>query len=201
MEEIKRPPNVTKFTEYQMKKMEKKNIDPEVKQTLKKIDLDKKNDQENKKEKEPENEFPKLSFEEIETNLRLLGDLKEHEKLMVDGKFVTVDQRYVQSFRRWLSEDSRVKAINFIGYVISEASRICTSMCNEMPNSVDANSANLDKIMNFQLLIKGANNGLSKLACTYNDDKLSKAKIETIQREIKTICDTDMRKIINAKPR
>jgi hypothetical protein len=198
-QEIKRP-NVQKFTEYQLKKMEKKNIDPEVKQTLKKIDLDKKNEHEKNKEKEqPENEFPKLTLEEIETNLRLLGDLKEHEKLMIDGNFITVDQRYAQSLRRWLTEDSRRKAIYFIAYVISEANKICTSMYNDMSNGVDQNSNNLDKLMSFQLLIKGANNGLSKLSYTYNDDKLSKAKIETIQREIKTICDTDIRKIVNTK--
>src|SRR5277367_6576173 len=70
--------------------------------------------------------YEALSYDDVQTNLRVLADLKEGEKIIIkDSRYIVVDQRIAISARRWLSADSRTKSIGFIEHVISEAKRYC----------------------------------------------------------------------------
>ncbi len=140
--------------------------------------------------------FDNLTYEDIQVNLRLLADLKEAEKLMIDGKYITVDQRYIQTVRRWLTADSRHRSILFIDHVINETKRYCEEIVKLIKEDVH-HKENMEKLLGLQSLLNGSQTGLSRLATTYNDDKLNRARIETIQNKIKTFCDLDLKKAIN----
>ena len=55
----------------------------------------------------------------------------------------------------------------------------------------------MEKLVGLQTLLNGALTGLGRLATTYNEDKLNRARIETIQGKIRTFCDLDLKKAIN----
>lgn len=139
--------------------------------------------------------FDNLTYEDIQVNLRLLSDLKEAEKLMIDGKFITVDQRYLQNVRRWLSCDSRHRSILFIDHVVNETQRYCKDLVNLIGKNVH-HKENMEKLLGLQALLNGSLIGLGRLASTYKDDKLNRARLDTIQDKIKTFCDLDLKKAI-----
>ena len=142
--------------------------------------------------------FQELSYEDVQINLRLLGDLKEGEKLMISGdRYVVVDQRYIQGIRRYLTSDSRIRSLDFISHVIIETKRYCEEAVKNI-NQNDYKQINLEKLINIQTLLTGALTGLGRMATTYNDDKLSRAKIETIATTVKTFCDRDLKSAIDS---
>ena len=127
-----------------------------------------------------------LSFDDIQINLRLLCDIKENEKLMIDDKYITIDQRILQSIRRQMSADSRTKTLAFIDNIINDTQHFCMKLLHK--NHMCQKEDN-EKLTQIQTLLNGSLIGLSRLALTYASDKLSRAKIETIQSNIRTFCD------------
>jgi hypothetical protein len=142
-------------------------------------------------------DFSELSYEDVQVNLRVLADLKEGEKLMIGfNKFLMVDQRIGQSVRRWLSSDSRMRTIDFIEHVINEANRICKSIVCSIEGGFGIKE-NMEKLNRFQQLLTQSLIGLGRHTTTYSDDKLSRARIETIQDKVRTFCDLDLKKAID----
>ena len=143
-------------------------------------------------------EFNDLSYEDVQINLRLLGDLKEGEKLMVtDGRYIQVDRRYVQGFRRYITSDSRSKSLNFINHVIYWSKKYC----NDAVENINKNrntQVNMANLINIQKLLGGAQTGLGRLLITYGDDKHNKATIETFISTISTFCDQDLKRAITS---
>lgn len=129
-------------------------------------------------------QFPKLSYNDMQINLRLLCDIKEFEKIIVNDRYMLIDQRFLQGVRRYLSSDSRAKTIGFIEHVINETIDHCKSIINakEAGSKID----NVEQLFSLQTLLNGTIVGLSRLSVTYGDDKLCRAKIETIQSNIRT---------------
>ncbi len=140
----------------------------------------------------------KMSFDDIQVNLRLLCDIKENEKIMLNNKFMMVDQRMLQSVRRYFTSDSRTKTINFIEYTINEAICFCKQIIypDEYSDKFNLTNDNLEKLMQLQLLLKGTLIGLNRLAITYGNDKLSRAKLETIQANIRTFDELHLKRCI-----
>lgn len=137
-------------------------------------------------------EYPKLNFEEIEVNLRFIGDLKEDEKLMINDKLIQVDQRTLQSVRRWLSGDSRKATIDYIDHVINETKELTNAIVENIKNSMEREK-NLEKLLKVQGLLTTAQGGLDKLLVTYGDDKMNKSRISMIKEKIRTFCDHDLK--------
>lgn len=127
-----------------------------------------------------------LTIEEVETNLRLLCDIKQYEKLIINGNFLKIDDRYFGSIRRWLSQDNRNELLTFLVNLISEAKRHYNQLIIDIKNGSNPKE-NYNKLANFFYLIENSRDGLTNIAFTYYDDKLLKAKIETIKREINFI--------------
>lgn len=146
----------------------------------------------------------KLSVQDIQINLRLLGDLKEDEKLMIsENRFLMIDNRALKSIIRWLSEDSRIRTINFIDHLIELTKRYCESVVKLIEDSDQENDhyktqhrENFEELLRFQGLLNSSITGLNRLAITYGNDKLSRAKLETIVAKIRTFCDMDLKKVI-----
>lgn len=142
--------------------------------------------------------FKNLTYEQVQINLRFLADLKEGEKVMItDGRFMTVDQRYAQSVRRYLTSDSRTRTLNFISHVITCTKNYCCSAVDSISKN-QRRQINLEKLINIQSLLRNAKTGLGRLSATYSDDKLNLATIETFKSEIETFCDQDLKRAIDA---
>jgi len=139
--------------------------------------------------------FPDLTYEEVQVNLRVLADLKEGERLMISKQFIEVDQRYLQSLRRYLTDDSRVRTINFVSHVIEHAKKYCSEAVAKI-NEDDSKKINMEKLVNLQTLLKASKTGLSRLAMTYSSDKLNHAKIETSLSTIDVFCDQDLKQAL-----
>lgn len=124
-----------------------------------------------------------FTIDEIETNLRLLNDLKENEKLIISDQYIMVDNRYFSSFRRWFTNDDREIIIKFINLIVLDAKKYYKEMIQKVKNGEESKE-NYNRLSTFTNLIQGSRDGLSNLSKTYEGDKLLKAKIETIKREV-----------------
>jgi hypothetical protein len=140
--------------------------------------------------------FKDLSYIDVQINLRLLSDIKEGEKIMIlDGRFMQVDNRYAQSFRRYISSDSRLRTLNFIEHVIIWAKKYCGDAVEKIYSNVDR-KYNLEMLISLQSLLKSSLTGLSRISTTYANDKHNLATIETFKSTIVTFCDQDLKKAI-----
>lgn len=143
-------------------------------------------------------EFNDLSYEDVQINLRLLGDLKEGEKLMVtDDRYIQVDQRYIQGLRRYITSDSRSKSLSFINHIIYWSKKYCSVAVDAINSNRDTQD-NMASLINIQKLLGGAQTGLGRLLITYGDDKHNKATIETFISTISTFCDQDLKRAISS---
>jgi hypothetical protein len=140
--------------------------------------------------------FRNLSNEDVQINLRLLSDLKEGEKLLVEkNSSLRVDQRYAQCVRRYWSADSREKTLKFIKHVIDAAKGHCQEAVENVLAGKDK-LANMDKLLNMQTLLRSASDGLGRIANTYSDDKHNLATINTFKSAITVFCDQDLKRVL-----
>lgn len=122
----------------------------------------------------------------IETNLRLLNSVKEYEKLIVEGDYLKIDDRYFASIRRWFCSDDRESIVKFITEIIKGAKSYYFEMIEQIKQGGDVKE-NYIRLSTFTHLIEGSRDGLGNLILTYSNDKLMKAKIETIKRDVNYI--------------
>lgn len=127
-----------------------------------------------------------LNIEEVETNLRVLNSINEREKLLIDGKYLRIDDRYFASLRRYFNGDDRESIVEFITEIIKSAKAFYFGMIEKIKEGGDAKE-NYVRLSTFTHLIEGSRDGLGNLILTYSDDKLMKAKIETIKRDVNYI--------------
>lgn len=140
--------------------------------------------------------FVDLTEADVQINLRLLGDIKEYEKIMIiDGRWMQVDQRYGQFYRRWWTKDSRARTLQFIDHVINNAKENCNIAVSKVRNNEDKQD-NMTKLLDLQALLSGSMTGLGRMKSTYGDDKHNRATIETYIARIRTFCDQDLKKAI-----
>ena len=152
-------------------------------------------DNSNPDKSNPDN-FEDLTYSEVQINLRLLSDVKEGEKLMItDGRFMQVDNRFVQTARRWLSSDSRARTLRFIDHLIQSAKKYCSDAVDKVQKN-EQKQINLEKLINIQSLLKNALTGLGRMVSTYSEDKLNLAIIETYRSTITVFCDQDLKRAI-----
>lgn len=142
--------------------------------------------------------FADMSYEEIQTNLRLLGDVVHTEKLHIssNGKEMNVDDRYLQSMWRWWSSDSRGKTLRFIQHVYSQAEKYCNELVEKVNNRENPKE-NTEKLIRLWNLIKSSGKGLDRLNMTYGEDKKFAAKIGTIKENYETYVDHTLKKTID----
>lgn len=143
---------------------------------------------------EVDNIFKPLSYEDVRINLRIMADIKEDERIMIiDGKYMQIDQRYVQWFRRYWTDDSKKRTIDFISHVITYAKKYCAEAVICI-NSNDNKQDNLTRLLDMQSLLNTALTGLNRFATTYKYDKLILATVENFSSTVKTFCDQDLKR-------
>jgi hypothetical protein len=115
--------------------------------------------------------------------------------MIKDDRYIVVDDRFGSSFWRYFSDDSRIRSLDFISHIISETGRYCGDAVKSIGFGKDK-KVHMEKLINMQSLLVSVQTGLSRLSETYSDDKLSRAKIDTIKKTIDTFKDQDLKKAI-----
>jgi hypothetical protein len=144
-------------------------------------------------------EFEDLTYDEIQINLRLLGDLVQDEKIHIssDRKTMVVDNRYdMMGVRRAWSGDSRGKSLRFVKHVFGQTEDLCNDIVDRV-NRNDQPKENTEKLINLYGLITASAKGLDRLNMTYASDKLCAARIATIKKGYETYCDQTLKKTID----
>lgn len=148
-------------------------------------------------------EFSPLSEYDVAVNLKVLSEIKDGEKITIeDGKTMQIDRRYAQFLRRAFTSDSRKKVIKFVRYLVASAKRFCADAARIITNSKNTQqekSLYLKKLIEYQTDLTSACTGLGRMAITYSDDKQHQAQISTIQREVSTFCNEDLKTITSTK--
>lgn len=117
------------------------------------------------------------NIEDIILNLKIISKIKQHEKLLVVNKTLTVDHRLGQPFWRWYTADNRNDTMAFITSVIN-----CALDYTQQTNHIvfDATTLKNELLSVVQ--------GLDNLSATYKLDNLIVAKIDILRDKINKIC-------------
>lgn len=119
-------------------------------------------------------------YEELLTNLKLLSQVKEDDKLMADyGNQYSIDTRYYfQSVRRWIFGDSKDLTCGFIKNIIKSIN----FHSNDLIEKIDKNNKNkVDDILKLNNLTSdmiSCRNGLENLKITYRKSPIFRSKID-----------------------
>lgn len=126
-------------------------------------------------EKMDENEH--FQIEEVILNLKLIGKIKQNEKMIVINKILSIDNRVAQPLRRWYTSDNRYNTIEFIGSIINKGFDLM-----QQTNDLVYNKEQIKKE------ILATIQGLENLSATYKIDILMISKIDILKEKIIRIC-------------
>jgi len=116
-------------------------------------------------------------IEDIILNLKIISKIKQHEKLVVVNKTLTVDHRIGQPFWRWYTADNRSDTLQFIASIVN----------NALDYTLQTNHAVFDsQTLKTELL--NVIQGLDNLSATYKVDNYIVAKIDLIRDKINKMC-------------
>lgn len=135
-----------------------------------------------------------FTYDEVLVNLKLIGQLKEDEKLRVYNNAIDIDNRYAQSVMRLLYGDSRDVTIDFISGLVSSAKSHSHKLIDQIIPSDNSNDGKdiKHKLNNLTSDLTSCLNGLDKLKITYRNDHVFRSKIEVIADRIRVIIENNM---------
>lgn len=118
------------------------------------------------------------NIEDIILNLKIISKIKQHEKLIVVNKTLTVDHRFAQPLFRWYSSDNRKDTLDFITVMINNGLDLVQQTAHPV----------FDKETIKQELLATIE-GIDNLSATYKLDNHVVAKIDLLRDKIHRICD------------
>lgn len=136
-------------------------------------------------------EFKDIEYDEVLVNLKLIGQIKEDEKLRIHNNTLDIDTRYGQSFMRWCSSDGRYVTVEFISSLIQSAYRYSSKLLDEILTETDNRDFN-HKLNNLTADLNSCLNGLEKLKITYRNDHVFRSKLEVIIDRIRVTVEKNM---------
>lgn len=141
-----------------------------------------------------------FTYDDILINLKLIGQLKEDEKLRIYNNSIDIDNRYAQSIMRLLYGDSRDATVEFISGLVM-ASKMQSHKLLDQIDPSDSAADNKDlkhKLNNLTSDLTSCLNGLDKLKITYRNDHVFRSKIEVIADRIRVIIENNMNRKISS---
>lgn len=85
--------------------------------------------------------FPDLTVDEINTSLKVVGDLSPGSKLkIIDNRYLAEDNSYIQSIARYSSGQSRENLINFLNHLFSEIEKKVRTILFNIRNGIDVDN-------------------------------------------------------------
>jgi len=126
----------------------------------------------------------------IFTNLKIISNIKEYDKLIINDKQIDIDNPgYLQCMRRWWNGRNRLNTLTYLkDYVYRDAFLIIdTTLQNEIKNKNNHNyfqHSNHNILQKFLIDLKNSIRGLQNLKITYNIDVSFKSQLDVIIEEI-----------------
>lgn len=117
-----------------------------------------------------------LTQGELQSNIEILSQIKENDKLISDGNQINIDNRYFQGLRRRYCKDGREKTVLMIEKIIDSIDYYST--INMEYIDIDLSS----------VVLKKCCQGMIKLKTTYSTDEEFKSKIDTCIKKLQSLC-------------
>lgn len=137
-----------------------------------------------------------FDYDDVIVNLKLIGQLREDDRLRIHDNILDIENRFGQSLFRMVSGDSRTSTLIYIINLINSAQFHSSQLVNEIEHIVDKNDKyqkNLrHKLYNLTVDLNSCLNGLDKLKITYKNDHVFRSKIEIICDQIRTTTENNM---------
>ena len=116
------------------------------------------------------------SYEELLENLKLLGQVKQESKLLINSGCLEIDNRVGQSVRRWFTSDSRESTHDVLKKIINSAEIYSEQLISVLKVREDSDTRH--KLQNLIKDLAPARVGLRNLIITYRDDERYMAKLD-----------------------
>ena len=148
--------------------------------------LNSKNESKNESKNSREN-----NIENILLNMKILAEIREYDKLLANEDCLEIDNRYIQSVRRWATSDSRQSTLVKISDIVDEIFDFIDDNYSNDKKKTD-NKFGEDTTHLYQRIYLGLNNslkGLDNLKLTYKNDIKTISQIDLISEKIKIRAD------------
>jgi len=110
----------------------------------------------------------------ILTQLKIIGMIRQHERVSTRGDTVRVDKEYFQSVRRYVSGESREINLMHLAEIFNQAFELLNLRKQQESSKSD------DVLDRLEQELVQAKKGLENLKATYKDDTVIQAKLDVI---------------------
>ena len=117
-----------------------------------------------------------LTQNELQSNIEILSQIRENDKLISEGNQINIDNRYFQGLRRRYCKDGRAKTLSMIEKIIDSI---------DYYNTINAEYIEIDL---SSLVLKKCCQGMINLKITYNTDNEFKFKMDTYIKKLQALC-------------
>jgi len=124
------------------------------------------------------------------TNLKIISNIKEYDKLIINNKQIDIDNpSYLQFMRRWWNGRNRLNTLLYLkDYVYKDAFLLIdNTLQNEIKKKIIKiffEHSNHNILQKFLIELKNSIRGLQNLKITYNSDVSFKSQLDIIIEEI-----------------
>jgi len=124
------------------------------------------------------------------TNLKIISNIKEYDKLIINNKQIDIDNpSYLQFMRRWWNGRNRLNTLLYLkDYVYKDAFLLIdNTLQNEIKKKTNQHffeHSNHNILQKFLIELKNSIRGLQNLKITYNSDVSFKSQLDIIIEEI-----------------
>jgi hypothetical protein len=134
--------------------------------------------------------LPKLSPTDLLTNLKIIAQVKEGEKLLRNGNILNVDNSFFQFMRRSYSGNSTVC---FIEHLVTSTKQHCTCLKEELTKSDNEDLQH--QLTDFTLAIGNVKDGLENLKATYkfHTDVSIRVRLDTCIEDFHRIAESNVK--------
>jgi hypothetical protein len=137
----------------------------------------------------------KLSIDDINISLKVVGDMKSGCKLRIVGdKHLAEENSYLPSITRYRAEQGRDKIINFLQHFLDEINRNVSEILGDIRNgkNVDTNVSILDNLIrNISIFV----HNYEKMRSAYQSDSIAFSKLGNIKTKFYTFSATFFRDV------
>lgn len=127
-----------------------------------------------------------IDIDAILLDLKIISQIKEHDKLVTSKELLEIDNSYFQSIKRYWNNDNRISTIDYIKNTVNKTLEFTDTTLNNSQNNhnnifIENNSHILQR---FLVEMTNAIKGLDNLKLTYNSDITITSAIDIYKEKI-----------------
>jgi len=140
--------------------------------------------------------LPYLSYEDLLTNLKILCEIKEGQKLVCNGKFLNVDDYiFLQFIARRCRGQNGVKTVEFIEHLVNCAKTQCADLRDKLSETEKYDAKDIQYRLNdLTVALGNIKDGLENLKSTYktHNNVSIHVRLDTCITNFKRIAENNM---------